>query len=143
MKIAISTDGRKVSEHFGRCPEFTIVEIRDGKLLGNEVIPNPGHHPGFLPQFLRSKGVQCIVAGGMGARAQQLFAEQDIDTVLGISGCVDNIIEQLLNRTLKPGMSSCSPGLGKGYGIEKTECDHPHASSSEAPEERRRKEEEK
>jgi len=31
MKIAISTDSGFVSEHFGRCPSFTIVEITDGK----------------------------------------------------------------------------------------------------------------
>ncbi|MBU0574438.1 MAG: NifB/NifX family molybdenum-iron cluster-binding protein [Candidatus Margulisiibacteriota bacterium] len=124
MKIAISTDGDNVSQHFGRCPEFTLVEVDNGELKGKEVIPNPGHHPGFLPQFLRSKGVQRIVAGGMGARAQQLFAEHGIDTVLGISGSVDKVIEQVLDRTLKAGESSCLPGQGKGYGVEKTECDH-------------------
>jgi len=123
-KIAISTDGVMVSEHFGRCPEFTIVEIDDGKLMGRKVIPNPGHHPGFLPEFLHEQGVGAIVAGGMGFRAQELFKEKGIETIMGASGDLDTVIAQLLEGTLKGGVSSCAPGAGKGYGLDKTECDH-------------------
>jgi len=57
MKIAISTDGNKVSPHFGRCPKFTIAEIKDNKLVDRKVIDNPGHHPGYLPQYLSELGV--------------------------------------------------------------------------------------
>ncbi|MEE8637440.1 MAG: NifB/NifX family molybdenum-iron cluster-binding protein [Candidatus Margulisiibacteriota bacterium] len=125
MKIAISTDSGQVSAHFGRCPEFAIVEIEDGVVKSKEVISNPGHHPGFLPQFLHEQGVTCIIAGGMGFRAQGLFAEKGIETIVGISGSVDETIKSILAGTLKGGESLCRPGAGKGYGIEKTECDHP------------------
>lgn len=126
MKVAISTDNGQVSAHFGRCPEFTIVEIKDGKVLKREVVPNPGHHPGFLPQFLHEKGVACIVAGGMGQRAQMLFDEQKINTLMGVSGSIDQVIKELAAGKLMGGESLCRPGAGKGYGVEKTECDHPH-----------------
>ncbi len=69
MKVAISTDNEFVSAHFGRCPAFTIVDIKDGKLEKAQTVQNPGHQPGFIPQFLHEKGVTCIVAGGMGIRA--------------------------------------------------------------------------
>lgn len=124
MRIAISTDGDNVSAHFGRCPSFTIVDIKDGKVTKKEEIANPGHHPGFLPKFLNEKGVNCIVAGGMGQRAVQLFSEQNIEGVVGISGGIDEIIEKVANGTLKGGESLCAPGEGKGYGLDKTECDH-------------------
>jgi len=78
MKVAISTEGNSVSAHFGRCPFFTIAEIEEGKIVSKEVIDNPGHHPAYLPQFLREKEVNCIVAGGMGQRASGLFAEAGI-----------------------------------------------------------------
>ena len=130
-KIAISTDSGKVSAHFGRCPEFTLIQIVGGKLIKKETVPNPGHHPGFLPQFLHERGVSCIIAGGMGFRAQELFAEQKIQTVLGVSGSVDEIVEKILAGTLEGGQSLCKPGAGKGYGIEKTECDHPHEEEKE------------
>ena len=77
MKIAISTDNGNVSAHFGRCPEFTILEIDECKILKRDIIQNPGHHPGFLPGFLEEMGVNVVIAGGAGQRAQMLFAEKN------------------------------------------------------------------
>lgn len=126
MRVAISTDGEFVSAHFGRCPSFTIVDIiKDGHVLIKDVIDNPGHQPGFIPQFLHEKGVNCIVAGGMGMRAQGFFDEFGIQAIVGISGKVDEVIEKLKKGTLKGGESLCRPGAGKGYGLDKTICDHP------------------
>lgn len=125
MKVAISTDNDHVSEHFGRCPSFTLVEIQAGQVKTSETIANPGHEPGFLPQFLKQQGVECIVAGGMGMRAKQLFAEAGIETILGISGALDAIISKLAGGSLQGGRSLCTPGAGKGYGVEKSACDHP------------------
>jgi len=59
-------------------------------------------------------------------RAQGFFDEAKIQTILRASGKVDNIIEQLRKGTLKGGESLCKPGAGKGYGIEKAQCNHPH-----------------
>jgi len=124
MKIAISTDGNKVSPHFGRCPQFTIIEVENNKLIDKKVIENPGHHPGYLPQYLNEIGVSCIVAGGMGMRAKELFSQAGIDAILGVEGEVEEIIGKIIDGSLEGGESICQPGLGKGYGIEKTECDH-------------------
>ena len=125
MKIAISTDGDFVSAHFGRCPHFTILDIENEKIVKKEVISNPGHSPGFIPQFLHEKGVKAIIAGGMGMRATGFFSELGIEAIVGISGKMDEVIKQLLKGTLKGGESLCKPGSGKGYGVEKTECEHP------------------
>ncbi|MBN1523186.1 MAG: NifB/NifX family molybdenum-iron cluster-binding protein [Spirochaetales bacterium] len=124
MKAAISTDNGNVSAHFGRCPAFTLVEIEDGKMKTVQAISNPGHHPGFLPRFLHEHGVNCIVAGGMGARAQMLFDEEGIHTLMGVTGTVDEVIVMLCQGSLQGGTSLCSPGAGKGYGVEKSECTH-------------------
>ena len=124
MRIAISTDGNSVSAHFGRCPSFTIVEIDNGKLINRQTIANPGHHPGFLPQFLHEKGVNYIIAGGMGPRAEGLFAQAGIQIIVGVSGNIDEVIDKIIKGRLEGGESLCRPGSGKGYGIEKTECNH-------------------
>ena len=126
MKVAISTDGAIVSAHFGRCPSFTLVDIEDGKATKVEVIDNPGHEPGFLPEFLKKKGVNHIIAGGMGQRALMLFEQNAIKPILGISGKIDDVVKQLEKGTLQGGQSLCNPGDGKGYGVDKTVCDHPN-----------------
>ena len=131
MKIAISTDGDVVSPHFGRCPSFTIVEVSDNKIVQKEVLDNPGHHPGFLPEFLQGKGVEYIVAGGMGQRALTLFEEKGIKPILGASGTIEAVLEQLSAGTLKGGESLCQPGGGRGYGLDKTECDNPDETECE------------
>ena len=125
MKVAISTDGDYVSAHFGRCPSFTIVEIEGEKVVGRELVENPGHQPAFLPQYLSEKGASCIIAGGMGRRAEVLFAEKGIETVVGVAGRVDEVIDKLVSGKLEGGESLCRPGAGRGYGVEKSECDHP------------------
>lgn len=124
MRIAISTDGQYVSQHFGRCPSFTLIDIENSKIVKKIEAANPGHSPGQIPQFLHDKGIERIVCGGMGARAQELFEEMGIEMTMGIEGSMDAIIEKLEKGELIGGESTCSPGEGRGYGIEKNECDH-------------------
>ncbi len=121
MRIAISTDGMQVSAHFGRCPSFTIIDIEGSEIKNKEIVSNPGHHPGFIPEFLHGRGVECIIAGGMGRKAAGFFNQYGIDAIVGITGTIEEILEKLKSGSLKGGESLCKPGLGKGYGIEKTE----------------------
>jgi len=125
VKVAISTDGGFVSEHFGRCPVFTLVDIDNGKVTSTTVLENPGHQPGAIPKFLHQKGVNCIIAGGMGMRARGFFDEAGIQAILGVTGKIDDVIRALLSGTLEGGESLCKPGAGKGYGLDKAVCDHP------------------
>jgi predicted Fe-Mo cluster-binding NifX family protein len=107
MKIAVSTDSGQVSAHFGRCSEYTIFEVEDNKVINKEIIPNPGHEPGFLPRYLSERGVSCIIAGGMGPRAQQLFVQNNIKAVIGAYGDVDSVVEQYLQGTIELGEDAC------------------------------------
>jgi predicted Fe-Mo cluster-binding NifX family protein len=120
MKIAISTDQGHASAHFGRCTSYTIVEIKEGQILNQEEIPNPGHQPGFLPQYLSDMGVNCIIAGGMGPRAQALFGQKNIETIIGIQGPVDEVIEKFINQELETGEDLCDHRHGLGG-----HADHP------------------
>lgn len=108
MKIAIPTEGNQVAGHFGHCPQFTIVEVEKGVIKGKVLIDNPGHQPGFLPKFLGEKGVQCVIAGGMGGSAQDLFAGQNIQVITGAQGLVDQVISAFLEGKLVSTGSVCS-----------------------------------
>lgn len=124
MHIAISTDGDFVSAHFGRCPSFTIVDIENGEIAQKEIIENPCHQPGAIPEFLHQRGVECIACGGMGRRATQYFDALGIQTIVGVTGRIAEVVEKLRKGILKGGESLCRQGSGKGYGLDKTECDH-------------------
>ncbi len=121
MKIAVATDGSTVSPHFGHCSEFTIVTVENGKAVDSAILPNPEHQPDFLPQYLSEHGVSCIIAGGMGPRAQQHFAARGIKTVIGASGSVDDVVHAYLAGSLVVGESACDHGHGHE---QHGECGH-------------------
>lgn len=112
MKIAIATEGEHVAQHFGHCAEYTLIELEGNRVTGKEVIANPGHQPGFLPGYLARYGVSCIIAGGMGQRAQQLFAGQGIETVIGVTGTVEKVIADCQAGKLQSGESLCDHSYG-------------------------------
>jgi len=128
MKYAIATDRGAVSGHFGRAPEFTFVTIEGNEVVDKEILPNPGHTVGSIPEFVHKNGASCMIAGGMGRRAVQFFSQYGIEVMTGVQGPLDQVIKDLLNGTLESGESTCAPGRGKGYGVEKihTEADDDH-----------------
>ena len=128
LKVAISTESGMVCAHFGRAPEFTFVTIEDNKVIKREVFPNPGHSVGSIPQFVNAQNANYMIAGGMGPRAVQFFNQYGIEVIVGVVGKVDDVIDKILNGTLEGGESLCSPGVGKGFGVEKihTEADDNH-----------------
>ena len=112
MKLAVSTDSDRVSAHFGRCQFYTIVELEDKKVLSKSVIETPPHQPGFLPKFLNEQGVNCVITGGMGPVAIDLFQEMSIEPIIGVSGKVDEVIQDYLLGKLQSGESQCTYGAG-------------------------------
>lgn len=86
MKIAVACLDQKVAEHFGHCESFNFYEIENGKIISEEIVANPGHKPGFLPNFLADRGAKVIVAGGMGGGAVDIFNERGVEVVLGATG---------------------------------------------------------
>ncbi len=107
MKIAIASEGKYVSGHFGHCEGFATYEVDENKVLKKEFIQNPGHRPGFLPNYLKEIGVNVIISGGMGATAQQLFDQNNISVIVGAKGYSDEVIQQYLKNELKSTGSIC------------------------------------
>ncbi|MCG8515741.1 MAG: NifB/NifX family molybdenum-iron cluster-binding protein [Halanaerobiales bacterium] len=106
-RIAIPTEGDRIAGHFGHCPEFTIVDADGNKIVGKKVLNNPGHKPGFLPIFLKEAGVNLVVAGGMGKRAQDLFINNGIEVITGAAGSVQDIVKAFLAGQLVTAENIC------------------------------------
>jgi len=115
MKIAVASDEKYVSGHFGHCEGFTIYEVEEGKSLEKSFTPNPGHRPGFLPVFLRELNVDVIIAGGMGETAQDLFNENGIEVVVGAQGLSDDVVQKFVNGELKSTGSVCTEHQHEGH----------------------------
>lgn len=110
MKIVIPLAEGKLTMHFGHCESFALVEAdaAEKKILGREDIKAPPHEPGLLPRWLAEKGAKVIIAGGMGQRAQGLFAEQGIKVIVGApSETPERLVEDYFKGTLKTGVNAC------------------------------------
>ena len=110
MQIAIPTAGGRLAMHFGHCEAFAMVEVDPEKkeILVIATVEAPAHAPGALPRFLAQKGANVIIAGGMGSRAQGLFAEQGIEVVVGApSEAPGAIVRAYLDGTLETGGNIC------------------------------------
>ena len=107
MKIAVASENKMVTEHFGHCVNFNIFEVENDKIIKSESIPNPGHKPGFLPNFLNDMGVNVIISGGMGAGAIEIFNEKNIEVIVGATGEAKAAAEQYLKGELKSTGSVC------------------------------------
>jgi len=85
MKIAIPLADGKLSTHFGHCDRFALVDVdpTTGRILKREDVDAPPHQPGLLPPWLASRGAELVIAGGMGARAKDLFAAHGVQVVVG------------------------------------------------------------
>ncbi len=107
-KFAIPTLGGQLTAHFGHCEKFAIVDVEDNKVIHEEMIEPPVHQPGVYPKFLADQGVHVIIAGGMGQKAQDLFAQNNIEVHMGVhDGSPQELVEQYLNKELQTGANLC------------------------------------
>ncbi|MGB9901506.1 NifB/NifX family molybdenum-iron cluster-binding protein [Methanothrix sp.] len=89
-----------ISQHFGRSPAFTIVDTETGAI---EIINNNSTHMGGngLPvDALRGKGVEVVIAGGLGPKAISAFQHLGIRVFVGAAGTVRDAIDDWLNGFL-------------------------------------------
>jgi len=109
MKFAIPILNGEITAHFGHCEKFAIVETKDNKVINEEMVTPPIHQPGVYPRFLAGENVEVIIAGGMGQKAQQLFAQNNIEVYLGVArGTAAELVESYLNDKLNTGDNLCS-----------------------------------
>ncbi len=88
MRYAIPVTGGRLSDHFGHCEHFAMIDVDDATktIVRTEYLQPPPHQPGVLPAWLAEEGANIVIAGGMGSRAQGLFAQNRIDVIVGARG---------------------------------------------------------
>jgi predicted Fe-Mo cluster-binding NifX family protein len=104
----------QISQHFGRCPYYLILDIEGDEILKTDNITNPyynNHTPGKVPQFINEQGANVMIAGGMGPRAIDMCTNLGIEVVTGAMGNIGNILQAYLR--------------GEISGVEPCKHDHP------------------
>jgi len=100
MKIGIPTLGdrgleEKVSEHFGRAPTFTVVDMSTNEV---KVLANRGEHFGgfkVAPEILSEEGIEVVLCSGLGPRAINMFEQFGIEVYVGLASSGITVKEAL------------------------------------------------
>lgn len=108
-KIALPIAEGALALHFGHCQNFKVFTVDESNTItGAEVLDAPPHQPGLLPPWLSEKGVTAVIAGGMGQRAQDLFAAQGIEVCVGADRKdPEELVREWLTGELKSGSNLC------------------------------------
>ncbi len=100
MKIAVTYADGQVFQHFGHCQQFKLYDAQEGKIVSSQVVSAAGSGHGALAGFLKDRGVDVLICGGIGAGARTALAEAGIRLYPGAAGGADACAAALLSGTL-------------------------------------------
>ncbi|MEW6187048.1 MAG: iron-sulfur cluster carrier protein MrpORP [Thermodesulfobacteriota bacterium] len=108
VKIAIPLAEGTLCNHFGHCEQFALIDLQGKNIIQKVMVTPPPHEPGLLPRWLGEKGVDLIIAGGMGQRAVSLFNERGIKVLTGAPQLPpEELVAQYANQNLITGDNVC------------------------------------
>ena len=96
MKIAVTTSGDSVFQHFGQCKEFTLFDIQNGEIAKKTTLDASGSGHSALAGFLATSGADTLICGGLGAGARQALAASGIKVIPGVTGNIEESIKRFL-----------------------------------------------
>ena len=106
--IAIPVTGGVLSGHFGHCEEFYFAEVNDGKIVNERFQTPPPHEPSLYPRWVKEQGGQLVIAGGMGQKACNLFAQNGVEYIVGADQKEPRlVVEDYLKGELQTSGNSC------------------------------------
>jgi predicted Fe-Mo cluster-binding NifX family protein len=116
MRFAIPLSDGKLFAHFGHCPAFALIDTdTSGAITGRKDLPAPPHEPGLLPVWLAERGVNLVMTGGIGPRAEELLAQHGIKVISGAPAeTPEMLIAAYYAGTLSTGANGCDHEAGHG-----------------------------
>lgn len=102
MKIAVPTVGDQVDQHFGHCEKYTIFTIEEKAIKTEEYMESAAGCgcKSNMAGKLAQRGVEVLIAGGIGNGAVNVLASNGIKTIKGASGTAKNAVELFLRGEL-------------------------------------------
>ena len=96
MRIAVPYENGSIFPHFGRTEAFKLYDAEDGEARASAVQSTDGSGHGVLVGFLRDKGVDALICGGIGGGAVSALAGAGIRLFAGATGSADQAVLALL-----------------------------------------------
>lgn len=98
MIIALPVKEGKINRHFGKSPNFAIVEVMDKQIKAIRELNtmNLVHQHEHLASLLKQQGVEVVIAGGMGLGAFIALKSKGIEVIGEIAGAIEEVVEAYL-----------------------------------------------
>ena len=113
MIVAVPVTDGILEPHFGHCHSMALFESDPKAPEGYSlrVLEAPEHTPGRFPAWLKEQGVDVVITGGMGARAQELCERLSIKVMMGAPRePAESLYRAYMSGALERGENSCSHG---------------------------------
>jgi predicted Fe-Mo cluster-binding NifX family protein len=101
MKVAITYENGKVFEHFGQTENFIFYEVKDNKVVSEEIKNTNGLSHAELIGFLKDNKTDVLICGNLGGHAINLLKDNNIDIYAGNSGDTKDLINLFVKKELK------------------------------------------
>jgi len=108
MKIAVTTQGDQIFQHFGQCQNFTVYAVENGVIVEKAMIDASRNGHAALAGFLKDAGVNILFCGGIGDGAKQMLASAGIELISGLQGNIEDAVNAYLAGDLTDKGGSCS-----------------------------------
>ena len=100
MRIAVTYENGMVFQHFGHTEQFKLYDVENGTMRASAVAATNGAGHGALAAFLKEKGVDVLMCGGIGGGAQSALRECGIQLYGGVTGRADEAVAAFLQGNL-------------------------------------------
>ena len=101
MKIAVTCENEQVFQHFGHTPGFAVFETEAGQIINEKRVSSGDSGHGALAGLLAEEKIDLLICGGIGGGAVNALTGFGIHVVGGAEGNVREVVEALLDGTLK------------------------------------------
>lgn len=106
-RIAICSQGKQISKHFGSCKSIEIITITDGTLTERQHLAVPRAYHLLVEDFAVKYKIDLVIVGCIGERAKNCFNRLGIPVMDGVYGFVDDVAVQFVSRGIACGKERC------------------------------------
>jgi predicted DNA-binding protein (UPF0251 family)/predicted Fe-Mo cluster-binding NifX family protein len=125
MRIAVTYENGEIFQHFGHTEQFKLYDVKDGKIVAEQIVPTNSSGHGALAGFLKAAQADALICGGIGMGAQNALAEAGIKLYGGVTGSADAAAKALAEGTLQYDPDAKCDHHGHHHG-EGHDCGHHH-----------------